>query len=48
MVDLDTEETLGPNEVGELRVKAISMMQGYHKNPEMTKKAYDSDGTRVD
>ncbi|XP_032690751.1 luciferin 4-monooxygenase-like [Odontomachus brunneus] len=44
MVDLDTEEALGPNKIGELRVKAITIMQGYHKNPEATKQAFDSDG----
>ncbi|XP_014483111.1 PREDICTED: 4-coumarate--CoA ligase 1-like [Dinoponera quadriceps] len=44
IVDLKTEETLGPNKTGELRVKAITMMQGYHNNPEATKQSFDSDG----
>lgn len=48
MVDLETEEVLGPNKIGELRIKTITMMQGYHKNPETTKKAFDSDGTRLE
>ncbi|XP_014485575.1 PREDICTED: 4-coumarate--CoA ligase 1-like isoform X2 [Dinoponera quadriceps] len=44
IVDLQTEKALGPNKTGELRIKAISTMQGYHNNPETTKKSFDSDG----
>ncbi|EFN85795.1 Luciferin 4-monooxygenase [Harpegnathos saltator] len=43
IADQETEEALGPNKVGELRVKTVTMMQGYHNNPKETKQAFDSD-----
>jgi feruloyl-CoA synthase len=44
LVVMKTEtEPAGPGETGEIRLKADSMMQGYHKNPEATAAAF-SDG----
>ena len=45
VTDIQTEEILGINKVGELRIKVPYVMNGYYKNPEATKKAFDSDGT---
>lgn len=42
VVDPDTEEILGPNEEGELRVKSLSIMNGYY-NRDSTNR-YDSEG----
>ncbi|XP_018051977.1 PREDICTED: uncharacterized protein LOC108689634 [Atta colombica] len=44
VTDTQTEEVLGINKVGELRIKVPFVMNGYYKNPEATKKAFDSDG----
>ncbi|XP_011629958.1 luciferin 4-monooxygenase-like [Pogonomyrmex barbatus] len=44
ITNTETEEILGANKVGEVRVKVPFVMTGYHKNPEATKKAFDSDG----
>lgn len=43
-MDLDTEEPLGPNKQGEMRLKAPSVMKGYHKHPELSEKMFDSEG----
>ena len=44
VTDTQTEEVLGINKIGELRIKVPFVMNGYYKNPEATKKAFDSDG----
>ncbi|XP_076546359.1 uncharacterized protein LOC117602157 [Osmia lignaria lignaria] len=44
IIDLETGKTLGPNQKGEICGKSISMMSGYYKNPEATKKVIDEDG----
>ncbi|KAJ8960395.1 hypothetical protein NQ317_018670, partial [Molorchus minor] len=42
VVDLDTEQILGPNQSGELRLKSDSLMRGYYKMDSSS--AYDSEG----
>lgn len=44
IVDEKTGEALGPNKRGELYIKSEFIMKGYHKNPEETKNAIDSNG----
>lgn len=44
VTDIETEKALGANQTGELRVKLPCVMNGYYKNPQETKRAFDSDG----
>ncbi|XP_060811443.1 uncharacterized protein LOC132904738 [Bombus pascuorum] len=44
IIDVQTGETLGPNEHGELCAKTPTIMTGYLKNPEATKDTIDKDG----
>lgn len=45
VADTETDEALGVNKIGEIRIKVPFVMNGYYKNPDATKKAFDSDGT---
>src|SRR5699024_10224564 len=40
IIDLETNEELGPNEEGELIVNAPQMFKGYYRNEEETKKSF--------
>ncbi|XP_011689025.1 PREDICTED: luciferin 4-monooxygenase-like [Wasmannia auropunctata] len=44
VTDVETGKTLGVNQNGELRLKLPTVMNGYYKRPEETKRAFDSDG----
>ncbi|KAL0105337.1 hypothetical protein PUN28_016769 [Cardiocondyla obscurior] len=44
VADTETEKVLGANKIGEVRVKMPFVMNGYYKNSEATKQAFDSDG----
>ncbi|XP_011331385.1 luciferin 4-monooxygenase-like [Ooceraea biroi] len=44
VVDVDTGKVLGANQIGEIHFNGPCKMIGYHKNPEATKRAFDSDG----
>ncbi|XP_017763750.1 PREDICTED: 4-coumarate--CoA ligase 1-like [Eufriesea mexicana] len=44
VIDTESGMALGPNQNGELCVKSWTMMTGYYKNPEETKKIIDKDG----
>lgn len=44
VVDLKTKENLGPNQVGEIRVKTKTRMKEYFRRAEATEKLYDEDG----
>ncbi|MEM7623582.1 MAG: AMP-binding protein [Planctomycetota bacterium] len=44
IVDPKTEEVLGFNQDGEVRLRGPNMMDGYWKLPEITAKAFDADG----
>jgi fatty-acyl-CoA synthase len=44
IADPDTGETLPPNTTGEIMVRGYTVMKGYYKMPEETKKAIEPDG----
>ncbi|GLV33979.1 uncharacterized protein CBL_11138 [Carabus blaptoides fortunei] len=44
IADLDTGECLGPNQVGEIRLKSKMFTTGYYNSPETTQEAWDADG----
>lgn len=44
IVDLKTEQVLGPNEVGEILLRSKYMMKGYYNMPELTKEYTDENG----
>ena len=44
VIDPDTGQECGPNEVGELCCRGYNVMKGYYKNPEGTASAIDQDG----
>jgi len=48
VTNIETEKALEANKVGEIRVKAPFVMRRYYKNPEETKRAFDSDGMYFD
>ncbi|EEB13648.1 2-succinylbenzoate--CoA ligase, putative [Pediculus humanus corporis] len=44
IVDPSSGKILGPNEIGECRVKADRVMIGYYNNEKATKESFDDDG----
>ncbi|XP_076297963.1 uncharacterized protein LOC143217491 isoform X2 [Lasioglossum baleicum] len=44
IIDIQTGETLGPNQQGELCVKSANVMKGYYKNPTATMQSISKDG----
>jgi len=44
IIEVNTGEKLGPNEVGEINVRGWAVMQRYYNKPEETAKAIDSEG----
>lgn len=44
VVDEETGKAVGPNKRGELCIKSEFLLKCYHKNPEETKNAIDSNG----
>lgn len=44
-VDLESNENLGPNMMGEIYVKTPRMMRGYYNDLEATRQVLDEDGT---
>jgi fatty-acyl-CoA synthase len=44
IVDINTGETLPPNEIGEFCARGYNIMRGYYKMPEATALAIDEDG----
>lgn len=47
IVDPENGKILGPNQSGEMWIKAATMMSGYHRNPEATKNTIDEEGTKL-
>lgn len=44
IVDVNTNQTLGPNERGEIYLKQNHLMKHYFNNPKATEEAIDKDG----
>ncbi|KZS14605.1 4-coumarate--CoA ligase 3 [Daphnia magna] len=44
VLDVDTGESLGPGQHGEMCVSGPQVMKGYYKNPKATEETIDSDG----
>ncbi len=44
IVDIDTEEVLGPDSIGELRIKGPNVMRGYYHADEATEASFDEAG----
>lgn len=43
-VDMNSNKSLGPNEVGEIYTKTSAMMMEYYKSPKTTRKVIDKEG----
>ena len=44
VLDINTGETLGPGQEGEMCVAGPQIMKGYYKNPKATEETIDSEG----
>lgn len=44
VVDINTREKLGPNQMGEICFQSASMVKGYYKRPEESADLFDKDG----
>ncbi|GAB1860349.1 Luciferin 4-monooxygenase [Camponotus japonicus] len=44
IVDVENGKALGPNNLGELWIKTPTLMNGYYRNPEVTKSTIDKEG----
>ncbi|XP_072764968.1 uncharacterized protein [Anoplolepis gracilipes] len=47
IVDLESGKAFGPNQIGELWIKTMSLMNGYYRNLEITKKTIDEQGKKT-
>lgn len=47
IVDPKTGKVLGPNQLGELWIKTVTMMNGYYRNLEATKNTVDEQGKNI-
>lgn len=46
IVDVENGKALGPNNLGELWIKTPTLMNGYYRNPEVTKSTIDKEGKK--